>query len=32
VTTDIADELRWRYDEFGEAPDPILDFLEAKRR
>jgi hypothetical protein len=32
VTTDIADELRRRYDEFGEAPDPILDFMETNRR
>ena len=32
VTVDIADELRRRYDEFGEAPDPILDFMEANRR
>jgi hypothetical protein len=31
VTMDIADELRRRYDEFGEVPDSILDFLDAKR-
>ena len=32
VTMDIADELRRRYIEFGEVPDPILDFMEANRR
>ena len=32
VTSDIADELRRRYVEFGEIPDPIVDFLEANRR
>jgi hypothetical protein len=32
VTVDIADELRRRYVEFGEAPDSILDFMEANRR
>jgi hypothetical protein len=32
VTMDIADELRRRYIEFGEVPDSILDFMEAKRR
>ena len=32
VTTDIADELRRRYDEFGEAPDSILDFTAVNRR
>ena len=32
VTLDIADELRRRYVEFGEVPDPILDFMDANRR
>ena len=32
VTLDIADELRRRYAEFGEVPDPILDFMDANRR
>jgi hypothetical protein len=32
VTVDIADELRRRYVEFGEAPDSILDFIDANRR
>jgi hypothetical protein len=32
VTLDIADELRRRYVEFGEVPDPILDFTDANRR
>ncbi len=32
ATVDIADEMRRRYVEFGELPDPILDFLEANRR
>src|SRR5690348_7876522 len=32
VTMDIADELRRRYIEFGEVPDPILDFMEAHQR
>jgi hypothetical protein len=32
VTMEIADELRRRYIEFGEVPDPILDFMEANRR
>jgi hypothetical protein len=32
VTTDIADELRRRYVEFGELPAPVLDFMEANRR
>ena len=32
VTSDIADELRRRYVEFGEVPDPILDFMDANRR
>lgn len=32
VTNDIADELRRRYDEFGEVPNAILDFMDAKRR
>jgi len=32
VTVNIAEELRRRYVEFGEVPDPILDFLEANRR
>jgi hypothetical protein len=32
VTIDIADELRRRYVEFGEAPDSILDFIDANRR
>jgi hypothetical protein len=32
VTVDIADELRRRYVEFGEAPDSILDFMDANRR
>jgi hypothetical protein len=32
VTVDIADELRRRYAEFGEVPDPILHFVEANRR
>ena len=29
VTKDIADELCRRYNEFGEVPDSILDFMEA---
>ena len=29
VTKDIADELRRRYNEFGEVPDSILDLMEA---
>jgi len=32
VTTDIADELRQRYDEFGELSASAFDFLEANRR
>jgi hypothetical protein len=32
VTMDIADELRRRYDEFGEVPDSVLDFMDANRR
>jgi len=32
VTTDIADELRRRYVEFGEVPDSILAFLEANNQ
>ena len=32
VTVDIADELRRRYVEFGEAPDSVLDFMESNRR
>jgi hypothetical protein len=32
VTLDIADELRRRYFEFGEVPDPILDFMDSNRR
>lgn len=32
VTNDIADELRRRYAEFGEAPESILDFMDANRR
>jgi hypothetical protein len=32
VTADIADELRRRYDEFGEVPDSVLDFMQANRR
>ena len=31
VTVDIADELRRRFDEFGEAPDSVLQFMEANR-
>jgi hypothetical protein len=31
VTTDIADELRRRYVEFGEVPASVLEFLEANR-
>jgi hypothetical protein len=30
VTVDIADELRQRYLEFGEIPNSILDFIEAR--
>jgi hypothetical protein len=32
VTTDIADELRRRYVEFGEVSASVLEFLEANRR
>lgn len=32
VTTDIADELRRRYVEFGEVPGSVLAFMEANRR
>ncbi len=32
VTTDVADELRRRYVEFGEVSDTVLDFMEANRR
>ncbi len=32
VTVEIADELRQRYNEFGEVPDGILDFIEAYSR
>ena len=32
VTTDIADELRRRYVEFGEVSDTVLEFMEANRR
>jgi hypothetical protein len=32
VIKDIADELRRRYDEFGETSDAILDFMDANRR
>ncbi|MBV8630117.1 MAG: hypothetical protein JOZ83_04280 [Silvibacterium sp.] len=32
VTTDIADELRRRYVEFGEVSTSVVDFLEANRR
>ena len=31
VTTDIADELRRRYVEFGEVPASVLEFIEANR-
>jgi hypothetical protein len=32
VTTDIADELRRRYVEFGEVSTSVLEFLEANGR
>jgi hypothetical protein len=32
VTVEVADELRRRYVEFGEVPEAILDFMDAKRR
>jgi len=32
VTTDIADELRRRYVEFGEVSDAVFEFMEANRR
>jgi hypothetical protein len=32
VTKDIADELRRRYNEFGEVPDSIPEFMDANRR
>jgi hypothetical protein len=32
ATVDIADELRRRYPEFGEAPESVLEFIEANRR
>lgn len=32
ATTDIADELRQRYVDFGEMPDSTLDFMDANRR
>jgi hypothetical protein len=32
VTMDIANELRRRYDEFGELSASAFDFLEANRR
>jgi hypothetical protein len=32
VTVDIADELRRRYDEFGEVSPSAFDFMEANRR
>ena len=32
VTTEIADELRRRYDEFGEIPDSVVQFMEDNRR
>ncbi len=32
VTTDIADELRRSYVEFGEVPDSVLEFMESNRR
>ena len=32
VTTDVADELRRRYVEFGEVPDSVLDFIDAHAR
>ena len=32
VTMDIADELRRRYNEFGEVSASALDFLETNRR
>jgi len=32
MTTDIADELRRRYAEFGEVSDSVHDFMEANRR
>ena len=32
ATMDIADELRRRYDEFGELSASAFDFLEANRR
>ena len=32
VTVDIADELRRRYDEFGEVPETILGFMDDNRR
>jgi hypothetical protein len=32
VTMDIADELRRRYDEFGELSASAFDFIEANRR
>jgi hypothetical protein len=31
VTKDIAGELHRRYDEFGEVPESILDFMVANR-
>jgi hypothetical protein len=32
VTMDIADELRRRYVEYGEAPESVIAFMEATRR
>jgi hypothetical protein len=32
VTMEIANELRRRYDEFGELSTPALDFLETNKR
>jgi hypothetical protein len=32
VTKDIADELRRRYNEFGEVPGSILEFMDANLR
>ena len=29
VTIDIADELHRRYAEFGEVPEPVVQFMEA---